>query len=330
MSRPRKKPRKAKAKPWPKPAVISNIIAIFVALVAVIGAIIAFGQWKISKKQLELLEERSDLVYLFDVSQTALTEEYFATEARNLAEEALDQIVEYHETHGGTYLEAIEATLPISKALRLSPSVVTIELRNDGEATANKVRLSIETDQRINDIKELGLEPIQTESGGIGFRNVKFLLPRLTAGDSKTIVLELEADTTAEDSNLMTVKGAMTNRLPTPGTLYAGILRPSDCLLNLDLSVAMAGATPGGLFAVTDQVAGKSTTRPISLNTSSGQYISADQSKWIACSTVSELESLPAGYDLIWVNIQLKSLPNLEIRLSSEEGMGNFAPTQIP
>lgn len=136
-----------------------------------------------------------------------------------------------------SYSGALDAILPISVTLPYEPSGVSVNVRNDGDATATQVRVGVTLDSPIGTIEVTTTnEPWKIVRGAIGENSVTVEIDRLTSQQSAVVTFRLETSSPSARATLTARRAA-----PFPITTSDFNITSFDDLLGAPANIPLVG-----------------------------------------------------------------------------------------
>lgn len=145
---------------------------------------VARQEYEVAKEQLEY--ERSlqpKLEYSYQVVFSRADEQVVLDAIEQLSETFYEKVYEYTQTNvDATYLEAVNAVLPLTTTIPARPTEVVVLIQNHSDnisATATKVRLFLTMDRPVTSWNVKSREPYSLVEGDIGKHQIIIEVDRI-------------------------------------------------------------------------------------------------------------------------------------------------------
>ena len=179
---------------------IAEVVGLTISLVAIFltreQLVITTQQFALKEQELDLARQQFDyaqslhpnLEYSVKTQLSENDQREFLAVADQLVDSFYDQITNNkRKSPPLSYLQVVNATLPMSRTLPASPVSAEVKIRNTGKTAATKVRVVISLDRPITscNVESVGLCNII--GGEVGQKEITIEVDRIVADDDVTI-----------------------------------------------------------------------------------------------------------------------------------------------
>jgi hypothetical protein len=170
---------------------IAQGVFLAIGFFGLFGVVYGKLQYDLAKQQFELAQLREPHFEYSSRLVLSPTDQKVASDAsKQLLESFFEQVYQYTRSKSGvTYLEGVDAVLPLTTTLPARSLAAITTIRNNGLTTVTKVRAFVTTDRPITSFDVLSLEPYARLKGGIGEKELTIELDRIVAGNAVTITI---------------------------------------------------------------------------------------------------------------------------------------------